>query len=272
MTPASSSPTWSVIVSSCDAYSDLWPFFFHFFEQRWPQAPRPLYLVSNFQTFDHPGVRTLAVGPDRSWGETIHAALEKIPDEFVVFLLDDFFLDQTIPAGWVENLVAQLDQAGGDFVSVYHVAKGGTPLAKDSLLSVIGERMECPGFHAGIFRRSYLMKLAAAGENIWRTESLMRDDALDRNFKQFSLTEASPFRLTYVESVRGRFWKKNGLEFLRQNGLKPDLWRRPCPPGGDDPVSKVIRSLYKRRMHWMEKFRPTASAKPVQPLTPGTHA
>lgn len=271
MTPASSSPTWSVIVSSCDAYSDLWPFFFHFFEQRWPQAPRPLYLVSNFQTFDHPGVRTLAVGRDRSWGATIHAALEKIPDEFVVFLLDDFFLDQTVPAGWVENLVAQLDQAGGDFVSVYHVARGGTPLAKDSLLSVIRERMECPGFHAGIFRRSYLMKLAAAGENIWRTESLMRDDALDRNFKQFSLTEESPFRLTYVESVRGRFWKPNGVACLKQHGLKPDLWRRPCPPQGDGVAARIIRSLHKRRMHLMENFRARTSAKPVKPLDLGAH-
>ncbi|MFN0075970.1 MAG: hypothetical protein ACKVY0_05800 [Prosthecobacter sp.] len=261
-----------MIVSSCDAYSDLWPFFFHFFEQRWPQAPRPLYLVANFQTFDHAGVRTLAVGPDRSWGATIHAALEKIPDEFVIFLLDDFFLDQTIPMGWVEDLVAQLDQARGDFVSLYHVAVGGAPLAEGSMLSEIRERMECPGFHAGIFRRSYLMKLAAAGENIWRTESLMRDDALDRRFKQFSLTAASPFHLTYVESVRGRFWKKNGLDYLKQNGLKPDLWRRPHPPSGDDVISKVIRSFHKRRMQWMERLRSKAHTKPVQPLKSDTHA
>lgn len=266
MIPSPSRRSWSVLVSSCDAYSDLWPFFFHFFEQRWPQAPQPLYLVSNFQTFDQAGVRTLAVGPDRSWGDTIHAALEKIPDEFVVFLLDDFFLDQTIPVGWVEELVSQLAQAGGDFISLYHVARGGSPLVDGSLLSVIRERMECPGFHAGIFRRSYLMKLAAVGENIWVTESLMRDDALDKQFKQFSLTETTPFHLTYVESVRGRFWKKNGLDYLRKHGLKPDLWRRPCPPSGDDVISKVIRSIHKRRMHWINKLWPKTSAKSVQPL------
>ena len=244
-------PTWSVIVSSCDAYSDLWPFFFHFFEKQWPQAPRPLYLVSNFQRFDHPEVNTLAVGPDRSWGETIHAALEKIPSEFVAFLLDDFFLDQAVPAGWMEGLVSQLEQAGGDFVSLSHVAVGGAALSAGSWLSPIRGRMECPGFHAGVFRRSYLMKLASAAENIWRTEALMRDDALDPSFKQFSLTDSSPFHLTYVESVRGRFWKPNGLAYLNQHGLKPDLWRRPCPPQGTDVLSKVIRSFHKRRMQWM---------------------
>lgn len=263
--------SWSVIVSSCDAYSDLWPYFFRFMERHWSDAPRPVYLVSNFRTFNHPDVKTLCSGPDRSWGATIHAALEQIPDEFVAFLLDDFFLDQTVPEGWVEELVRQLDEAGGDFVSLYHVA--GNPLKEGSWLSVIQERMECPGFHAGIFRRSYLMKLAAAGVNIWKTETLMRDDALDRQFRQFSLTTASPFHLTYVESVRGRFWKPNGLAYLRSNGLEPDLWRRPCPPAGDGVVDKVIRSFHKRRMQWVEKLRSrSAASAEVQPLPSDTDA
>lgn len=265
MNTAAPDRSWSVIVSSCDAYSDLWPFFFHFFEKHWPQAPRPVYLVSNHKTLDRPGVVSLAVGPDRSWGETIHAALEKIPDEFVIFLLDDFFLDQTVPAGWVEDLVAQLDQAQGDFVSLYHLAPNNRPLAPGSLLSVIQARLECPGFHAGIFRRSYLMKLAAAGENIWRTETLMRDDALDPCFRQFSLTADTPFQLSYQESVRGRFWKPNGLAYLKQHGLKPDLWHRPCPPQGSDVLSKVIRSFHKRRMQWRDKALSRKAAKAALP-------
>ena len=261
MNAAPSTPTWSVIVSSCDAYSDLWPFFFHFFDKHWPQAPRPVYLVSNHKTCDRAGVVSLAAGPDRSWGETIHTALAKIPDEYVAFLLDDFFLDQTVPAGWVENLVQQLDQAGGDFVSLYHQVEPGRPLQAGSLLSVIQERMECPGFHAGIFRRTYLMKLASAHENIWRTETLMRDDAPVGEHKQFSLTPASPFRLTYVESVRGRFWKPNGLAYLKQHGLKPDLGHRPCPPQGSDILSKIIRSYHKRRMQWRDKKLARKAAK-----------
>jgi hypothetical protein len=256
--------SWSVVVSSCDTYSDLWPFFFHFFERHWPRAPRPVYLVSNFLTFDHAGVRTLAIGPDRSWGETMHAALEQIPDDFVVFLLDDFFLDRTIPDGWIDDVVAQLDQAEGDFVSVYHAAAGCTPIAKGSLLAAVHDRDECPGFHAGIFRRSYLMKLASAGEHIWRTESLMRDDLQDRKHKQFRLTEATTFYLTYVESVRGRFWQQEGLDYLKQNNLSPDLWRRPRRPPADDVLSKLIRSLHKRRMDLMDKLRPKSSVKPLQ--------
>lgn len=264
-----SPPSWSVIVSSCDAYSDLWPFFFHFFGRQWSQAPEPQYLVSNFNTFAQPGVRTLAVGPDRSWGATMHAALEFISDEYVIFLLDDFFLDQPVKSGWVEELVSQLDQAGGDFVSLYHVARGKQPVVEGGFLSPIKERMECPGFHAGVFRRTYLMKLASAGENIWRTESLMRDDSLDDRVRQFSLSEISPFHLTYVESVRGRFWKKNGLEYLAKHGLKPDLKRRPCPPSGTDPVSRIVRSFHKRRMNWLDKRRSKRMPEVVLPLRLG---
>ncbi len=265
MYQAMSKPTWSVIVSSCDGYSDLWPFFFHFFEKHWPDAPRPLNLVSNFKSYDCPWVKTIAVGPDKSWGDTIHAALEQIPDEFVVFVLDDFFLNKPVPAGWVDSLVAQLVAAGGDFVSLYNFAPGEKPVDGLSMLSRIEGRMECPGFHASLFRRSYLMELAAARENIWRTEAIMRDHAGARPGTQFNLMQASDFNLTYVESVRGCFWKPNGIAYLKANGLKPDLRRRPFPPQGEGPIAKVVRSFYKRRMRLREK-RAAGKVETVQPL------
>lgn len=225
---------------------------------------QPVYLVSNFQTFDHTGVRTLAVGPDRSWGATMHAALEKIPDEFVLFLLDDFFLTRTIPAGWIEEVVAQLARAEGDFVTVYHVAGEGLPIEDCSLLTPIHGREECLGFHAAIFRRSYLTKLASAGDHIWATEDLMRDEIQSGKHKHFRLTSATPFYLSYVESVRGRFWQQEGLDYLEKNHLKPDFWRRPRRPPKDDVLSKLIRSFHKRRMELMDKLRPKSPVKPLE--------
>lgn len=258
-------PTWSVIVSSCDAYSDLWPFFFHFFERHWPDAPKPVHLVSNFRRYNCPWVKTLAVGPDKSWGDTILAALEQIPDEFVVFLLDDFFLHTPVPAGWIDSLAAQLDAVKGDFVTLYNPAPVEKPVSGAPLLSKIEGRMECPGFHASLFRRSYLMELAAARQNIWRTEALMRDHAEARPGTQFNLAHASPYRLTYVESVRGCFWKPNGMQYLKDNGLKPDLWRRPFPPQGEGTWAKVVRSFHKRRMRWREKAM-SGRAGTIEPL------
>ncbi|MBK8092699.1 MAG: hypothetical protein IPK32_12135 [Verrucomicrobiaceae bacterium] len=41
----SAKPTFSVLVSSCDSYSDLWPFFFHFFNLQWPQPSVPVRLL-----------------------------------------------------------------------------------------------------------------------------------------------------------------------------------------------------------------------------------
>ena len=265
MNPPAPKPTWSVIVSSCDAYSDLWPFFFHFFEKHWPDAPKPVHLVSNFRRFESPSVKTLAVGPDKSWGDTIHAALEQIPDDFVVFVLDDFFLNTPVPAGWVDSLVGQLEETKGDFVSLYNFAPTEKRIEGLPLLSRIEERMECPGFHASLFRRSYLMELASARQNIWRTEALMRDHADTRPGTQFNLALSSPYKLTYVESVRGCFWKPNGVQYLKDNGLKPDLRRRPFPPQGEGPWAKVVRSFHKRRMRLREKAM-AGKAETIHPL------
>jgi hypothetical protein len=264
---SSHTPTWSVIVSSCDAYSDLWPFFFHFLQKRWPDVRRPVNLVANFNRYDSPWVRTLAVGADESWGETISRALEQMEEEFVVFLLDDFFLDTQVPAGWLDALVAQLAQAGGDFLSLYKVGRPADDPSRPLISQVMG-RIDCPGFHAAIFRRSYLQELAAARQNIWVTESRMRDHCEARPGTQFNLAQGAAYRLTYVESVRGQFWKPNGVEYLRANGLRPDLRRRPCPPQGQGPLAKIIRSYHKRRMRWRAQRAAAAPGQVIAPLNP----
>ena len=197
MNPSAPKPTWSVIVSSCDAYSDLWPFFFHFFEKHWPDAPKPVHLVSNFRRFENPAVKTLAVGPDKSWGDTIHAALEQIPDDFVVFVLDDFFLNTPVPAGWVDSLVAQLDTAKGDFVSLYNLAPGEKLVEGLPLLSRIEERMECPGFHASLFHRSYLMVTRVASPEFGLSRIPVMRFSMPWSNVKFSAPPAHAFALLF---------------------------------------------------------------------------
>jgi hypothetical protein len=54
--------------------------------------------------------------------------------------------------------------------------------------------------------------------------------------------------VSYVESVKGQFWKPQAIKFLREQGIKVNLKRRPFPPQGNDFISKFFRSCYKRRL------------------------
>lgn len=82
----------SVLVNSCDKYSDVWEIFFPLFFRYWPDCPWQIYLGSNEKVYNDPRVKTICVGKDRSWAESAYKMLEKIPTDNILFFLDDFFI------------------------------------------------------------------------------------------------------------------------------------------------------------------------------------
>jgi hypothetical protein len=54
--------------------------------------------------------------------------------------------------------------------------------------------------------------------------------------------------------VKGLFWKPSTLDFFRQQGIPLSGSPRPCPPQGNDIISKLIRSWKKRRFrNWLSR-------------------
>ncbi len=102
-----------MLVVSCDRYRDLWKPFFHLFSKYWPDCRFPVYLGSNFLSVEHPGVTNLHAGEDKSWSSNLRFFLQQIPSEYVLLLLEDFFLDQQVNSGIIQNHLNKLHSLGG---------------------------------------------------------------------------------------------------------------------------------------------------------------
>lgn len=235
-----------VTVFSCDLYCDMWPLFFHFFFKLWPDAPTPIYLVTNHLSYDDPRVISVKVGTDESWTDGAVKALRQIPSEYICFFLDDFMLTKPIDVPRLEQAFSLLKQQNGNWLCFSPVAQ---PPESDpaAIISPVLDPKHSGGFHAGIWRRSYLEELCSNQHlNIWTSEGLIRKKIRAGEAKgMFYLTKNSPWLASYIEVIK-RFWQKNGIEYMRANNIKPDFWRRPYPPQGDDFFSRFIRSLLKR--------------------------
>ena len=57
----------SVLISSCDAYADLWRPFFTLFWLNWDDCPFPVYLSTNELHYPDRRVTTLNAGPEAVW-------------------------------------------------------------------------------------------------------------------------------------------------------------------------------------------------------------
>lgn len=241
------SPSFRPLVISCDAYADLWPYFFHFLFHYWPDVPTPIYLISNHDRYDDPRVVTIRTGEDTSWSETLARGLEAVTEPYVLTFLDDFFLKRTPDLEDISTVFEELVRHDGNWVNLKPM---GLPVDGYPHIAPLTDPRQSGGFHSGIWRTCYLRDIAAAGpRNIWHMEGYLREIIREgQGHNLFYLTRNHHWLIGYQESIKGGFWKKDGLAFVREHGLEPDLSYRPCPnPGGGLP-GRLWRSYLKRRM------------------------
>ena len=251
-TDGSKARPWAIMVSTFDDSCDLWPLFFHYLFKHWPDVPTPIYLVTNYRRYDDPRVVSLCVGKDRSWGETITRSLEQIDAPYVWMLLDDFFLNRSVDTKRVDEVVGQLAAANGVYLETGRQSDEGEPLEDTDLLHIPPSNPQA-GINSAIYSRELLLSLAASGNSLWDGNNKLNRMNLDGDPNLYYLRSGVPPLITFVESVKGKFWKPMGMDYLKETGVKTDLWWRPYPPQGQDPFCKTIRSFHKRRMEFRKK-------------------
>ena len=86
----------SIVVPSCDKYSDLWPFFFKNFYKYWHNCPLDIYLISNVKEYNYQNIITLKTGEDISWSANLKKGLSRIKNQYIILVLDDLILNRKI--------------------------------------------------------------------------------------------------------------------------------------------------------------------------------
>jgi hypothetical protein len=84
-----------MLISSCDAYSDIWPAMSQTMAAHWPDCPFPRFLMSNYDKAPA-GFTTLAIGPDISWSANLIRGLEMIDHDYVLLSVDDLLLTRKV--------------------------------------------------------------------------------------------------------------------------------------------------------------------------------
>ncbi len=268
----SATADWSLVVPSCDAYNDTWPYFFHFLFLYWPDVPTPVYLISNTSTYVDDRVKTILVGEDQQWATNLDNGLKQIPAERLIMLLDDFLLNQPVQHALIQETWEQFNRLNAKYLAADNFGKEGEREPGTRFCRVTPEKLVV-GLNATFWRKTHLQEVAAEhGLNIWKTENRVKALAKADPRGHYFLAPDAPDLLTYEESIKGYFWKTSSIEFLAKHNLRPNLWRRPCPPQGEDPMSRFLRSLHKRRMRFANQLNGWLGGalreKVIRPLKP----
>lgn len=163
----------TIIVNSCDAYSDIWPLFFAAMNEYWPQRKYDLVLntelISQVPSNDNNiSIKNFKpINGNDSWGLRLRETLKSIDTEFVIAIYDDFILEDFVDE---EELVALLCKMKSDNeISAVYLTKLGLKYKENNKL--FGERGQSQNRYAQLADGiDFRLNSAPA---LWRTSDLL---------------------------------------------------------------------------------------------------
>ncbi|MCP4345827.1 MAG: hypothetical protein GY795_09910 [Desulfobacterales bacterium] len=203
----------SVLVVSCDKYSDMWKPFFTLFRRYWPDNPLKVYLGSNHLVYNDSDVTTLLAGEDKSWSHGLLKMIEQVETPYVILMLEDFFLQETVDTDSVIKCINTLKNLDGHMLRLIPRPGPDKGVADHPFLGYIKPdasfRVSTQGT---LWRKSALLSLIREGESAWEFE--LNSTERSRNQKNGYYCVWKPV-LTYKHHVveRGKWFRSEARKF-----------------------------------------------------------
>lgn len=204
----------TLVVSSCDAYEDLWPIFFRILICTWKNIECSIVLNTESKSYSHPNlnIKTFNMykpGEKVAWTRRLRETLQKIDSEFVIVLLDDFFMRGQVDVKRIERCIDYMQE--NKRIASFCFMETFTKNIKDDKYDQFEKRpwiakykLNC---QAALWRRKTLIKYLKKEENPWEWETM-------GNWR----TYRHPYDIFYSQIPNGNYifpyiYKANGINW-----------------------------------------------------------
>lgn len=246
------SQSFAVLVLSCDKYADVWPAFFKCFRENFPAGDWPVYLGSNTQKCNEPGVVTVLSGSDPDWSTSYKRILEQIPQKKVFVILEDLFLSSKVDENVLATLVNFMLEKDANHIRYW--SNPAPDLPTDNPL--IGECAKGAPYRStvcGVWDREHLLKLLLEGENPWNFEIL---GSYRTSYSAGFYATTSPLCEFKNMIEKGR-WIPESINWARHNRIPLSLESRPILQGGSQVLSLFQMKVFDlvSKVPWRSRVR-----------------
>lgn len=240
MPAAGSPPKFAVLVNTCDKFEDCWgPFFVLWEKFGFKTLDHAIYLNTERKTFDPPtgvAVRSLRVCETNGWTDPrpptwswcLEKALDAIPEDFVLYLQEDYFLDRPADENRIASVLRRMSENPGVGCVRLDCAAMSSP-APDGLFRPIDPNwwyfVSC---QAAVWRKDVLRGLLREHEDAWQFERWGSKRARLAGFRFFALEpENGCWPIHYVKTgvIQGK-WFEPVVPLFREHGIEVDFSRR----------------------------------------------
>lgn len=215
----------SVLIYSCDAYSDVWGPFFKLFFKYW-ECPYRVYITAETKRCYASGVTT--INTEGTWTERMQKAVREIPTKYVIGMCEDFFLRKRVKQQTIENCLLSMKEDASiacfNFEKDYDGAKGGNVL--DFSLKPPGHSFQ-KSCQPTLWRKSILSELLDVKLDPWKWE----DSPTTEKYKFYVYTgsldgltfDYGLYKRNKFGIVQGKWYEADVGPLFKREGINIDL-------------------------------------------------
>lgn len=173
----------SIVVVSCDKYSDLWDDVFNLLDIHWANRPYKTYLATDSKPYERKGVEVIHFGNIRQWMVCTRKAVEKINAEYILFLMEDYFVIKDIDTKVIEEDLEFMEENGGDFMNIhqkpYFLKEEDSRFVTSTIRTIPNNTRYGLDTAGAIWRKDFFMEqLRREDGDAWRFEAILVNDSM----------------------------------------------------------------------------------------------
>ena len=164
----------TIVINTCDDYSDVLDIFFHAFNEHWPECPYPIVINTESKSYSYPArVHNHASNTiSDDWGERFRFTLSTVETEFALILYDDFILEASVDQKAIDAALQILREQSG--AAVTYLIDTSLPLADHShsaqFVPIKPKAQYRLNSAPAIWRKQALLDYTTAGDTPWSWE------------------------------------------------------------------------------------------------------
>lgn len=174
----------SVLISSCDKFSDLWDENINAYRKFWVNNPCETYLVTDKSTsWSKEGVNVVVNEGQNDFPLRIRFALDSVKTKYVLVTLDDYFLIDSVKNDKLEYFINRMEEENIQYLSLYNrrVTKKSQYKPLDELLQIDLNQKYAINLYPAIWEVEFLKKTVKENLSPWLYEVSLTKTALEEN-------------------------------------------------------------------------------------------
>ncbi len=242
----------SLLISSCDKFSDLWQWHIKLLNQNWQGEKIKTYLVTDKPTeAKFEGVEIIVAPSEYDFPKRIKFALDYINTDYVLLTLDDYFNIFPINADSISFLLDIAEQEKIDYLKLYDRKKDKPKkfTSIDAIDNIDLSNKYAVTLYPAIWSKSFLSATAREDLSPWLYEVSLTKTANEQK-ANCKFSGAGAFRI--LDVVRKGKVLRKANKYFKKNGI--DIGDRPLISRWQEFKLKVMDYVDWHFPKWLKRF------------------